>query len=242
MIYNAVSILASGPIFVRVDVCVYVCVCVFVCACSTLQQTATRYYGTALFFTATECVVDRRIESHGIGDEIYQHCNTLQHTATHCDTLRHTATPATICTIERRVEGHGIGDETYHQCNTPQHTATHATHCNKLYRRESWYRWWDLPPLQHAATHCNPLQHSATLCNKLYRKEIVPKTSVSRVMGDEAYHHCNTLQHAATRCNTLQHTATHSNTLQHTATHCNRLYRKAACPGCWYRWWVVQPL
>ena len=51
---------------------------------------------------------------------MYQHCNTLQHTATHCNTLQHTAT----------------------HCNTLQHTQfmsliciSTATHCNT---RSSW--------------------------------------------------------------------------------------------------------
>ena len=153
MIYNAVPILASRPMFVCVDVCVYVCVCVFVCACSTLQHTATRYYGTALFNTATYC------------------CSVLQcflKCILHCKyiavyfTLQHTALFNTIlhseCVVDRRIESHGIGDEIYHHCNT----------------------------LQHTATHCNTLQHTAT--------------------------HCNTLRHTATHCNTLRHTATHSNT------------------------------
>jgi len=81
----------------------------------------------------TEDLVDDWIQN-----QVLQHINTKQHTATQCNTVQCNTTHCNTM------------QNTAAQCNTLQHT---ATHCNTL---------------QHTATHCNTLQHNATRCNTLH--------------------------------------------------------------------------
>jgi len=185
--------------------------------CNTL--TATHCDTILVYLVTTHC---------GTYCNIFQHSNTLQHTA--CRPCRHRL--------------HHTLQDTWRQCNpmrvdfvsiacithgTPRNTLQlTATHCN---------------PLQHIATHCNPLLKTATHCNPL-RIDLVSIAYIT---------HCSTLQPIATHHKKLQptaclptlsasptsHTATHCNTLQHTKQNCNPL-QTTACLPCQHRLHPVQ--
>jgi len=76
-----------------------------------------------------------------VPQQIWTHCNTLQHAIIHGNTLQHATTNC----------------NTFNSCmytSRYEHSATSATHYNTP---------------QHTATHCNTLQYTATHCMHIYR-------------------------------------------------------------------------
>ena len=123
---------------------------------------------------------------------IWNHCNTLQHTATHCNTLQHTTT----------------------HCNTLKHNSYQPTsfkHSPAAQREKRGKKLRDKNNLDWKREK----EETGEKCGAMEERE----DSFVRISAHTATH-CSTLQHTATHCNTLQHTAkhtaTHCNTLHHT--------------------------
>jgi len=84
---------------------------------------------------------------------------------------------------------------------------------------------FDVPVLQHTATHCSTLQHTAAHCNTLQHiaapqmritrsAENIFCWSAEKIQIEHKIHACDAtlLQYIETHCNVLQHTATYCNT------------------------------
>ena len=121
---------------------------------------------------------------------IWNHCNTLQHTATHCNTLQHTATHSNTTRINPPLSSTLLPRRGRREEKNGETRIIWIENERKRRQERNVGRWRrgrivlcvSAPTLQHTAAHCNTLQHTAA--------------------------HCNTLQH------TLQHTATHCITLR----------------------------